>query len=139
MGGINALTDRTTIRVRYAETDAMRIAYHANYLIWYEQGRTELLRAHGLSYAQIEEQGFILPVVESGLHFYQSALYDDLLQIETTMTRPSRATLLMSYRILRGEQLLNRGFTRHCFLERESRRLTGIPDFFLNHFSLEIK
>jgi acyl-CoA thioester hydrolase len=135
MAGIEIPVHRTTFRVRYAETDAMRIAYHANYLVWYELGRTELLRARGLSYQEIENRGFILPVIESGLQFRESALYDDLLTIETTMTRSSRATLRMSYRIFRGEQLLNQGFTKHCFLERESRKLRAIPEFFLNHFS----
>ena len=134
MGGVGQSVD-VVLRVRYAETDAMRIAYHANYLVWYEMGRNELMRVNGLPYREIEERGFILPVLEAGSSYIQSALYDDELTVRTTIQRQSRASIRLDYEVLRDGKVINRGFTRHCFLTLEEHKLVPIPDFFLEKFN----
>ena len=76
---------RTTVefRVRYAETDQMGVVYHANYLVWCEIGRTDLIRRRGPSYAELEREGMALAVSEASLRFHAAARYDDLVRVET--------------------------------------------------------
>lgn len=111
------------VRVRYADTDAMGIAYHANYLVWFEVGRTELMRASGVEYAKIEADGVMLPVVEAEIHWRQPARYDDLLVVETTLAGLSPAKIRFAYRVVRKAdgQLLCEGSTLHGFVTREGR------------------
>jgi acyl-CoA thioester hydrolase len=102
----------TEVRVRYAETDQMGIVYYANYLVWFEIGRVELLRSLGLSYRQLEqEHGCILPVAEARCRYRSPARYDDRILIEA---RPA---------LLRGS-LLKFGYKIWCFTsESEERKL----------------
>jgi len=98
----------TEVRVRYAETDQMGIAYHANYLIWCEIGRTDLIRQSGMTYAAMEERGVKLAVSEASLRFHASARYDDLVRIETTITEVKSRSVTFAYSISRsasGERL----------------------------------
>jgi acyl-CoA thioester hydrolase len=76
----------STIRVRYAETDQMGVAYHGDYFAWFEVGRTDLLRHRGLTYRELEQQDLRLPVIETGARFLRPALYDDELEIRTRVT-----------------------------------------------------
>lgn len=113
------------LRVRYAETDAMSVVYYANYFVWLELGRTEWIRAHGVSYRELEAQGILLPVTHASCDYRQSARYDDLVRIETTVARLTRASVAFSYRIVRAdpapELLLAEGRSEHVFLSREGR------------------
>ncbi len=96
------------VRVRYAETDQMGIAYHANYLVWCEIGRTDLIRQSGMTYAAMEERGVKLAVSEASLRFHASARYDDLVRIETTITEVKSRSVTFAYSISRavtGERL----------------------------------
>ena len=96
------------VRVRYAETDQMGIAYHANYLIWCEIGRTDLIRQSGMAYADMEARGVKLAVSEASLRFHSSARYDDLVRIETTITEVKSRSVTFAYKISRaasGERL----------------------------------
>ena len=79
------MTGETTIRVRYAETDRMGLLHHANYLVYFEQGRTELLRAQGISYRDLEDQGILLVIVNAEVRFRAPAHYDDLRMLRTTV------------------------------------------------------
>lgn len=112
-------------RVRYAETDAMGVVYYANYLVWFELGRTEWIRAHGATYRQFEEHGILLPALHASCDYRNSARYDDLVRVETTVTTFSRARVGFAYRVLRvepgPETLLVEGRTEHAFLSREGR------------------
>jgi acyl-CoA thioester hydrolase len=112
-------------RVRYAETDAMGVVYYANYFVWFELGRTEWIRAHGVTYRQFEDQGILLPAVHASCDYKASARYDDLVRIETTVTTLTRARVGFAYRVLRVEPgpptLLVEGRTDHAFLSREGR------------------
>jgi acyl-CoA thioester hydrolase len=92
----------TTVRVRYAETDQMGIVYYANYYVWFEIGRVELLRALGLSYRALEiDHGCILPVIESTCRYRSPARYDDDILIETRPALLRGSVLKFAYRILR--------------------------------------
>lgn len=92
----------TTVRVRYAETDQMGIVYYANYLVWFELGRVELLRSLGLAYSQLEkEHECILPVVEATCRYRSPARYDDEILIETRPAMLRGSVLKFVYRILR--------------------------------------
>ena len=125
MVGEPGSTVASELRVRYAETDAMGVVYYANYLVWFELGRTEWIRAHGVSYRALEEQGVLLPVTHASCDYRQSARYDDLIRIETTVARLTRASVAFSYRIIRAapapELLLAEGRSEHVFLSREGR------------------
>ena len=88
---------RVEFRVRYAETDQMGVVYHANYLIWCEIGRTDHIRALGTPYAEIERQGIALAVSEASMRFLAPARYDDLIRVETTLTKVTSRTLAFDY------------------------------------------
>jgi acyl-CoA thioester hydrolase len=91
-------------RVRYAETDQMGVVYHANYLAWCEVGRTELIRQHGRSYAEIEKLGVGLAVSEASLRFHAPARYDDLIRVTTTLTDVRSRAMAFEYVISHAEQ-----------------------------------
>src|ERR1700749_2581997 len=119
----------TTVRVRYAETDQMGIFYYANYLIWFELGRVELLRSLGLAYSQLEkEHECILPVVESTCRYRSPARYDDEILIETRPALLRGSVLKFAYRILRKAHdggtpmLLAEGETVHVVCDDQLNR-----------------
>ncbi len=89
------------VRVRYAETDQMGVAYHANYLVWCEVGRTDFIRALGVTYAEMEEQGVLLAVAEAQVRFHASARYDDVVRIETRLTGVHSRMVTFAYELTR--------------------------------------
>lgn len=115
-------------RVIYGDTDQMGVAYYANYLRWFEMGRTELLRQIGIPYTSIEEKGLRFPVTEVSCRYFRPARYDEGIIIETTLTSLGRVTLTFSYRILRQEdqQLIAAGWTKHACVDQEGE-VTRIP------------
>ena len=123
----------TTVRVLYGDTDAGGVVYNANYLRYFEMGRTELMREWICSYSDIESRGFVLPVVECWTRFKAPAVYDDLLAIETTITEVSKLKCTFSYRVLRKEEgvsrpkLLVKGYSVHAAITREGK-LTRLPE-----------
>jgi acyl-CoA thioester hydrolase len=119
----NPLTHFCTYRVIYADTDNMGMVYHANYLRWMEIGRTELFRAWGLSYKQIEEKGVMLPVSEVTVRFASSARYDMVMLIETTLDHQTKGGIKFDYRIFdkAGNKLLAHGHTKHACINIDGR------------------
>jgi acyl-CoA thioester hydrolase len=109
-------TVRSTVRVRYADTDAMGIVYHANYLVWFEVGRGDFMREVGIPYTEFEKRGVFVPVVEAGLTYKQPGRYDEVLTIETSVAELTVAKVRFAYRILRDDTLLCEGFTVHAFV-----------------------
>ncbi|WNR43350.1 acyl-CoA thioesterase [Paenibacillus roseipurpureus] len=112
---------QSQLRVRYEETDQMGVVYHANYLTWFEIGRTELIRDLGYPYRKIEEKGLLLPVTEAELKFKRPARYDDLIGIYTRVSQTGSVRLQFSYeirRILEGEpeELLVTGTSHHVWV-----------------------
>lgn len=110
-------------RVIYGDTDQMGVAYYANYLKWFEIGRTELLRQVRIPYTAIEERGLRFPVIEVSCRYFRPSRYDDVITIETTLTSLGRATLTFSYRLLRKEKgdevLIASGWTRHACMDQK--------------------
>jgi acyl-CoA thioester hydrolase len=116
--------------VAYADTDQMGVVYHANYLVWFERGRTEAMRELGLPYAALEARGVVLPVVEAGIRFRGPARYDDVLVIETVVEGLGRSRIAFGYAIRRqgpDEPLLVEGYTEHAFVTRDGR-VARVPD-----------
>jgi acyl-CoA thioester hydrolase len=106
----------TTVRVRYAETDQMGVVYHANYLIWFEVGRVELMRALGIEYKRMEiEDDCHIVVVDVRCHYHASARYDEVLRVRTRIAESRNRTIRFSYEILRDSdrELLAVGETLH--------------------------
>jgi len=114
---------RIETRVTYAETDALGIVYYAHYLRWFEMGRTELMRALGIAYKDIENQGIYLPVSEVFCKYHASAEYDDLIIIETSVEFLKRASIQFAYRLWRKEDEVElvTGTTLHAFVDRQGR------------------
>jgi acyl-CoA thioester hydrolase len=116
----------TRIRVRYAETDQMGIVYYANFFIWFEVGRVELLRQLGFHYKQMEiDDNCHIPVVEANCRYKSPARYDDELLLETSVLAIRRSVLKFGYRLLRpendGTTLLAEGETVHVTVDRSFR------------------
>src|SRR4030088_708659 len=99
-------TGDITIRVRYAETDRMGLLHHANYLVYFEEGRTALLRAQGISYRDIEDQGFYRVLTKIQVRYRSPAFYDDLLTLRTTVMRTTLVKIEHRYELLRDGTLL---------------------------------
>ncbi len=97
------------IRVRYAETDRMGLLHHANYLVYFEQGRTELLRDQGFTYRDIEDQGFYLVLTKIQVRYKSPAYYDDLLTLRTTVVRTTLVKIEHSYELMRDGVVLAEG------------------------------
>jgi acyl-CoA thioester hydrolase len=119
---------QTTYRVIYGDVDAMQVVYYANYLRWFEIGRTELIRHLGLPYAEIEAKGYLLPVTEAYCKYGKSARYDEIVLINTGVGFIRKASMRFDYRIFNQENaLLVQGYTVHACLDREGKlvRLPG--------------
>src|SRR5215210_3147237 len=114
----------TIIRVRYSETDKMGVVYHANYLVWFEIGRTEFCRARGFAYRDMEEnENAFLVVAESYCRYKASAYYDDELLIRTHITELRRRSLRFGYEIVRASdgQVIAEGETGHVITDSNGR------------------
>ena len=120
---MSALTSASRVRVRYAETDTMGVVYYANYFVWFEVGRTDLLRGAGWSYRDMETDGYLLPVLEANCVYRQSARYDDELDVRTTGALLSPVRVKFVYDVVRpiDDMLLATGFTVHASLDRDGR------------------
>ena len=103
------MTGEIQIRVRYAETDRMGLVHHANYLVYFEEGRTELLRQQGISYREIEDQGFYLVLTKIQVRYKSPAYYDDLLTLRTILQRVTLVKIEHRYELLRNGILLAEG------------------------------
>jgi len=118
----------TDIRVIYGDCDPMGVVYYANYLRYFEVGRGELMRALGRTYRQVEEGGLLLPVTEASCRYRSPARYDDLLHLETRVTRAQGARVCFAYTLTRGAgAVLVTGATEHAVVNAEGRP-TRLPD-----------
>ncbi len=129
------MIERTTeIRVRYADTDQMKQVYYGKYFEYFEQGRTDFLRSLGLAYAELERQGFLLPVLEAHARYKQPALYDDLLRVQTRLRDMPAVRFRLEYSIMRNDNpdILAEGYTEHTFIRASTRRPVRAPELFLD-------
>lgn len=111
------------IRVIYADTDAMGVVYHTNYIKWFEIGRNELLREMGTPYAKLESSGYNLPVTEVYCQYFLSARYDDIIFVETKIDYLRRSILKFDYLIWdeKMEKTLTEGYTIHIFTNNDGK------------------
>ena len=124
------------LRVRYAETDAMGIVWHGNYMVYFEAARTEAMRNTGLpTYRELEAAGIMMPIVELGINFFTPARYDDLLRVTARVTEPMRARIRFDYEVMCGETRVAAGFTTLAFMDAATRRPCRPPKEFQKFFS----
>jgi acyl-CoA thioester hydrolase len=109
------------VRVRYAETDTMGVLHHAVWPVYWELGRTELLRAVYRPYAEIEREGILFPLVDYGVKMDAAARYDDAIEIRTRLTELGRVRLRFDYEGWRGDERLATGHTVHGVIDRDWR------------------
>ena len=129
---------KTTIRVLYGDTDAAGVVYYANYLRYFEKGRTEYMRDLVLSYREIEDLGLLLPVIECYSRYKAPAAYDDLLTVETSLAELKNVSCRFNYRIYKNYSgnspiLLAKGHTVNASVNREGK-LTRLPEHILDKF-----
>jgi len=118
-------------RVRYAETDQMGVAYYANYLVWFEVGRTEFCRKRGFCYADLEALGYRLVVTDVHCRYRNAARYDEAITVRTWLKGMNRRMITFGYQILRKEkeEVIAEGETRHLCLDSNSK-LKRLPEEF---------
>ncbi len=125
------LSFSTQIRVRYAETDMMGIAYYSNYFIWFEIARVHMLDEIGLSYKEIERAGYRLPVLEAQARYLQPAQFDDVVTLKASiLEKPGRVRLRIDYEAFCGDRMLCTGYTKHAFVDSQGRP-TRAPENFI--------
>ena len=120
---MSTLQSVSRLRVRYAETDQMGVVYYANYFVWFEVARTNLLRDAGWTYRDMEAEGFLLPVVEAHCDYQQSARYDEEIDVRTSGSALSLVRLRFDYEVIRSADAvrLAGGHTVHAALDRGGR------------------
>ncbi len=119
---------RTQETVRYYETDRMNVAHHTSYLVWFEIGRTNLLRVSGRTYREMEEAGYLLPVVEYSCRLIKAVDYEDRVIIETWIVELKSRTITFHYRVLKDTDLIAEGMTKHVCVDRRNK-YRRIPAF----------
>lgn len=125
----------TRIRVRYQETDQMGVVYHANYLTWFEVGRTEWIRSYGITYRQLEEKGLLLPVVDIHCKYMHPAKYDDEVIVRTSIGDFSSGKIVFHYEVVHAETdvVLSKGSSTHLWVNKEMKRVSlkrVYPEFY---------
>lgn len=120
----------TEIRVRYQETDGQRRVHHANFLTYFEIGRTEMLRSRGATYRQFEEAGLFLVVSEAACSYRAAAEYDDLLVVRTFVEKVGGASIEHSYEVIRDTTIIASGRTVVVCVDREGR-VRRLPEWLL--------
>lgn len=106
------------VRVRYAETDRMGLVHHGNYIIYFEQARTELLRAAGATYKDMEDAGYLLVITKVEVRYRRPAYYDDILTIRTRVERVTSVRIDHAYQVFRGDELVAEGSSTLACVDR---------------------
>ena len=123
------ITRDVQLRVRYAETDQMGYVYYGNYATYLEVGRVEMLRALGISYKEMEDQGVMMPVVEYKTRYFKPAKYDNLLTIRVTIKEKPSVKIIFEYDIINEEGiLLNKSETTLVFVNKETGKPCQLPE-----------
>jgi acyl-CoA thioester hydrolase len=131
----------TTLRVRYAETDQMGVVYYANYMVWFEIGRTDFCRQHGFAYREMEEQaGRYIIVAEARCRYKAPARYDDEILVRTCLKQIRRRVVVFGYEIYRQatDEILAEGETVHVITDRDGRPC-ALPDKYRDLFLSGVK
>jgi acyl-CoA thioester hydrolase len=127
----------TQIRVRYADTDQMKMVYYAKYFEYFEQGRSDLLRKIGLPYPEIERLGYYLPVVEAHASYKKPARYDELLRVKIMVREIPLARVRIEYEVRNedSQELIAEGHTLHSFVNASTGKPTRAPEIFMEKFA----
>ena len=127
------ITTETKIRVRYADTDQMKMVYYGKFFEYFEQGRSDLLREIGVPYPEIEQMGYYLPVIEAHARYVKAARYDDLLVVIVMLKDMPQVRVRIEYEIKHEEtkELLAEGYTIHSFVSVATGKPARAPDRFL--------
>lgn len=125
------ISSSTKIRVRFAETDAMKVAYHGNYFAWFEAARIELLDNLKMPYRELDAQGMHLPVLEVGVKYLRPAKFDDVLTINAVIKERPSVKIRIDYEVFCGEQKLCEAFSKHAFVNSQGYPIKP-PAQFLN-------
>lgn len=123
------LKHESTLRVRYGETDKMGVVYYGTYSLYYEVGRTELMRFYGITYKSLEDKGIQLPVLSMECSFLKSAFYDDTLIIRTFVKQIPRVKIKFDYEIYKDEVLINTASTTLLFYDSILKKPVKMPEF----------
>jgi acyl-CoA thioester hydrolase len=127
------IVNETQIRVRYGETDRMGYAYYGNYLLYYEVGRTEMIRQLGLTYKQLEDNGTLLPVHSVQIKYIAPANYDDLLTVRTSLREYPGVSIKFEYEIINSsDKIINTGEVKLVFIDSKTHRPIKAPKYFLD-------
>ena len=126
------LIHKTSLRVRYADTDQMHYAYNGKYFEYFEVGRTEMMREQGLTYKTIEANGYQMPVVEAFLQFRSPAFYDELLEVETRVEKMPQAKVHIDHKVrsLDRDVVIAEGHIELAFIKSDTKKITRAPEFF---------
>ncbi|ARC84232.1 acyl-CoA thioester hydrolase, YbgC/YbaW family protein [Clostridium argentinense CDC 2741] len=121
----------TKITVRYGETDAMGVVHHANYYLYFEVAREDLIKELGISYKELEESGVMLPLVETQCKYIEAAKYDDNLVVEATISQLTPVKVKVAYVIRREEdnKILAKGNTLQAFVDRKTFKIINLKNF----------
>lgn len=122
------------IRVRYAETDRMGLLHHANYLVYFEQGRIELLRSHGRTYKDVEDEGYLLVLARIEVKYRRPAKYDDLLTLRTIVEKTTGVRIDHKYELYCEGLLIAEGSSTLACIDREGRP-QALPEYLANRKS----
>jgi len=131
------IVTETKIRVRYADTDQMKMVYYAKYFEYFEQGRSDLLRQIGLSYPEIERMGYYLPVIEAYANYKKPARYDELLNVKVMVKDIPQARIRIEYELYNEDtqELLANGYTCHSFISAMTGKPARAPELFFEKLS----
>ncbi len=119
---------RHEVRVPYAHVDQMGVVYYANYLVYFEMARSEMLRECGMPYGELEAQGLRLPVVEVRCEYKTPARFDDLLMIRTWCEGIKGPKVRLSYEIMRGDEVVATGHTVHACVSTQGKVIRPFPE-----------
>ncbi|HBF89151.1 MAG TPA: thioesterase [Bacteroidales bacterium] len=130
------ISNKTEIRITYADTDKMGYCYYGNYPRFYEIGRTELMRKLGLSYKELEESGIMMPVLSLNIKYIKPAFYDDIIVVETFIKEIPTSRIVFEYEVRNQySDLINKGETVLAFVDDKSRKVVRVPDILFDKIS----
>ena len=117
---IDMVVNKTEHRVKYADTDHFGVAYYGRYLEWFEVGRTEILRENGVTYAELEKKGLFAPVVEVKVNYKKPAKYDEVVNLETSISHIGNSSIRFDYKLVnQKDELVAEGHTVNVFIDKE--------------------
>ncbi|WBL27270.1 acyl-CoA thioesterase [Zunongwangia sp. HGR-M22] len=126
------LSKQLQLQVRFSECDSLQIVWHGNYLKYFEEGREDFGRKHGISYSDSKANGFATPIVKSSCEHKLPLNYGDQFTVETTFVNTDAAKIIYNYRIFKAEELICTGETIQVFIDKKGELVLNNPSFFLD-------